>query len=428
MARTGRLIPDQEAVLVAVEASLPEGMVVVALSGGADSAALAWAVVELGAGARAVSIDHGLPGSAALMTAAARIAEQLGLPRQVIEVRSEGTSETALRTARLEALERAAGPGEIVMTAHTADDQAETVLGNLVRGAGATGLAGIPTIRGVFVRPLLGIPRSVTRAAASAAGLPFADDPVNDDPTIWRNRIRTITIPHLEEHYHPAVRAALGRAAHLIGADDLVLEERAAKVPVRRDEEAVVLPASALTSLPLPVATRVVRRALRRALSPYAGSFDDVTAVVETASTGARASLSGGLLASLEGPWVVIHPEEAPPPPEPVSLSLSGETRFGRWRIEPGSAEDPPGPMRADVPLGDGPVVVRAPHPGDRIAIAGGGHKRVADALREAGAPPRLRGRWPLVAAGDTIGWIVGVRVSAADAPTVRMSATRERP
>lgn len=427
MAGAGGLSPDQREVVDAVESSLTDHRIVVALSGGADSAALAWAVVHLGAEARAVSVDHRLPGSARLMEAATQIAEKLGMPHVVVATDSDGTSETALRRSRLAALEEASEPGEVVMTGHTADDQAETVLGNLIRGAGAAGLAGIPHRRGRFVRPLLGIARSVTRAVSAQAGLPFADDPENADPSIWRNRIRSTTIPHLEEHYNPAVRHALVRAATLVGADDRLLERRAERVPVHRDEEAVVFPASALTALPLPIGSRVARRALRLALGPYPGDADDVAAVLESAATGVRASLSGGLLAAREGAWVAIYPADAPPPPPPVPLATTGTTRFGPWRIEPAGGAVAVGTMTATVPIGEGEAVVRPPLPGDRVAIGGGHHKTVADALSEAGVPERLRERWPLVEADDTITWIVGVRVAPTTGPTARLSATRER-
>jgi tRNA(Ile)-lysidine synthase len=427
VARAGGLTPAQDAVLGAVSASLPAGPAVVALSGGADSAALAWAVTHVGAEARAVSVDHGLPGSARLMEAAAAVAVRLGMAHRVIPVRAEGTSETALRVARLEALEASREPGEVVLTAHTADDQAETMLGNLVRGAGPAGVAGIPYRRGVFVRPLLGVPREVTRRAAAEAGMPFVDDPANTDPSIWRNRIRTDTLPHLAEEYNPAVRDALVRAAALIGADDRYLEERADAVAVRRDEEAVVVPASVLVTLPEPIASRVVRRALRTHLHPYPGDADDVAAVLRTAATGVTASLTGGLLSTLERGLVAIHPAEPVSPPDPVPLATEGVTEFGVWRIRP--ADRPGiGAATAAVPVAEG-AVVRAPRPGDRIAIGGGGHKSVADALGEAGVPARMRPRWPLVAAGDTIGWIVGVRAApaAGGGRIVTLKATRER-
>lgn len=417
MARTGGVTAAQESVLGAVATALPTGPVVVALSGGADSAALAWAVATLQAPARALGVDHGLAGSARLMRAATAIAQHLGLRFDVIRVDPDGTSEGALRTVRLAALEGAATADETILTGHTADDQAETVLGNLIRGAGAAGLAGIPSRRGPFARPLLGVRREVVRLAAAEAGLPFVDDPENADMSIRRNRLRLETLPHLSE-YNPQVVESIGRSARLVEADDMFLEALAAEVPVRLDEEAVIVPAAVLRTLPTPVATRVVRAMLRAAGGPYAGEAADVDAVMAVATTGTTASLSGDLRATRERAVVVVHPNRPVPPPDAVSLDTAGSARFGPWiiRADPGGVRVPVG-SRAQV---------RAPAVGDRIAIGGGHHKTVADALQEAGVPVRLRARWPLVVDGDRIAWIVGVRTAPGDGESRMLSATKE--
>lgn len=418
MARTGGLTAAQETVLRAVDAAVPTGHLVVALSGGADSASLAWAVVTLRAPVRAVSVDHGLPGSARLMTAASAIASRLGLQHDTISVRTEGTSETVLRTARLAALESALGVDETILTGHTADDQAETVLGNLIRGAGAAGLAGIPRRRGRFARPLLGVRRQVARLAAAEIGLPFVDDPDNADLSIRRNRLRLQTLPHLGD-YNPQVVEAIGRSAHLMEVDDAFLEALAAAVPVRRDEEAVTVPAAVLTTLAAAVATRVVRAMLRAADGPYAGEAADVDAVMSVAATGVSASLSGDLLAVRERALVVIHPNRPVSPPGSVPMETAGTVRFGPWIIQADAAG-------VRVPVGDR-ALVRAPVAGDRISIGGGRHKTVSDALQEAGVPPRLRPRWPLVVDGDRIAWIVGVRTAPDDGENRTLSATKEK-
>ena len=124
--------------------------VVIALSGGPDSAAVAALAREAGICTRAVHVDHGLPASPAMRAAAIAVAEKLGIQLEVVEVRPAGTSETELRAARYEALLEHVGPNETIVTGHTSDDQAETVLMNLFRGAGPRGLAGIPARRGQF--------------------------------------------------------------------------------------------------------------------------------------------------------------------------------------------------------------------------------------------------------------------------------------
>lgn len=386
-----------------------------ALSGGADSAVCAWAAAAAGLPVRAVTVDHGLPESAALVAAAADIAAHLGLEHTVVPARSDSASEAALRDARYATLEAAARPGETLVSGHTEDDQAETTLGNLLRGAGAAGLAGIPVSRGRWHRPMLGVTRQEARAAAADLGLPFADDPGNEDPAIRRSRLRTEVLPMLER-VNPAVRRALVRAARLSAADDDALEARAAAVPAALRHGEVRVPAAALATLPDAVASRVARRGLRLLLDPYAGDLGDVEAVLEVARGAARsASISTGLVASREGPFVTIHRPGPLDPPAPAALGSPGEVRFGRWRVEavPVGAAPQPGHGRWMLALPPGePLVVRAAAPGDTVAMAGGS-KDAFDALREAGVPSRLRPVWPAVERAGRMVWLVGVRRAA---------------
>jgi tRNA(Ile)-lysidine synthase len=399
-----------------VLARVPPGPVTIALSGGADSAVAAWALRDV-EGVTAVTVDHGLPGSPALVAAAGVIAGDLGISHRVVVVHPRSASEGDLRIARLAALE-AATEGWIV-TGHTADDQAETVFGNLMRGAGPEGLAGIPWRRDRYVRPLLDIPRAETRRIAAELGLPFVDDPQNDDPTVRRNRIRTEALPSLAAAYNPGLREALLRTAASVAADHELIEARAALVPVVRDEEAVLVPAAALTVLPPAVAARVARRALRMLLGPPGGDGAAIGATLAAAAGTRVSTVIGGIDAHREGPWLVLA-ASPPPPPQPVELAPPATVRFGPWTITAGSGG-------VAVPVG-GTVLVRAARPGDRIAI-GVGTKRVTEALREAGVPPRLRARWPVVEERGRIAWVVGVRVASTSAGdgVVAMSAMKER-
>jgi tRNA(Ile)-lysidine synthase len=404
---------------------LPRGPVLVALGGGADSALLAWAVRQNRRRVRAATVDHGLPESPALIAAAQALAADLGIGHRVLPCAPAGTSEAALRVARYAALEAEAGPDEIIATGHTADDQAETVLGNLLRGAGSGGLSGIPARRGRWFRPLLRLTREEVRAAADVLHLPYADDPGNADLSHRRNVLRHEAIPLLEERFGPGVRPALRRAAGLLAADDAELERRAAAVQVRLTPDGVFLPAAVLATLPWPVAARVVRRALRLVLTPYPGHQRDVEAVraVVTCRSGTSLPVQGGHLAVREGAWVVVRPAADPVPPAPAALPVPGAVRFGGWAV---GAEGPmaaggPAPVGRRAVLIDaaaavGGLTVRAAVPGDRVDI-GAGHKPVAEALREAGVPAARRGGWPVVVSGGTIAWVPGVRLAAWAAP-----------
>lgn len=421
MAGAGGLSPLAHSVLARVAPRLPDLPLVVALSGGADSAVCAWAAAASGRPVRALSVDHGLEHSASLMEAASRIAARLCLPHEVLAARS-GPGEADLRVARYAVLEAAAGAGEALVSGHTADDQVETVVGNLLRGSGAAGLAGIPERRDRWVRPMLGVTREEARRLAAELGLPFADDPANDDFALRRNRLRHRVLPVLRETAPAADRAIL-RAAALLAGDDRALEERASRVPLRCSPGEVRVPAAALAVLPRPIAARAARRALRVVLDPYPGCAGDVDGILEVAAgSSAGSSLSGGLQASREGPWVVVYRPGDPRVPAPVRLPVPGLVEFGRHRI--GAEALPQAPVPA--PLGrsrallsldpDAPLLVRPAVSGDRLDI-GSGHKPVAEVLREAGVPARLRPGWPVVESGGRMAWVAGARAAAWAAP-----------
>ncbi|MDX1689582.1 MAG: tRNA lysidine(34) synthetase TilS [Acidimicrobiia bacterium] len=421
MAAAGGLSRD---LLDRVAARLPDAPLVVALSGGADSAALARCLLALGRAVRAVTVDHGLPASGDLVEGARRVAAELGLDHEVVEV-PPASGEGPLRDVRLEALEAAARPGEVVATGHTADDQAETVLGNLLRGAGAAGLSGIPGSRTGWVRPFLGVTREEARAAAD--GLPFVDDPDNVDPDVRRSWLRTRAIPFLEDREGDRVRPALRRAGGLLAADDALLERRAAAVPVLRRDPFVAVAAAPLTTLPGPVAARVARRLLRTAVPPYAGAADDVDGVLQVARSGRSRSVLGRLV-SREGGLVVVGPE-ATEPPGPADLGTG--IRWGRWTFTVGG--DGPGLSRrsALLPADRRPFRVRAWAPGDRLDTEIGS-KPVAEILREVGVPARFRPEWPVVDADGTMAWVVGGRLATWARPdptatTIRITAREAR-
>ncbi len=408
------------ALLVAISAGFPSSRFVVALSGGADSAVLAWLSAQLPAPAqpRAVFVHHGWEGSGRLQRAAEAVAHAVGLPLEVVSVAAT-TTEGEARRLRLEALETAAGEDPIV-TAHHRDDVAETVLSNMARGAGAAGRAGIPGRRGRYFRPLLTTPRAELRTAADELGLPYVDDPANDDRAHARNVIRHDVLPRLEAAV-PDARAGLGRSARLAAADDELLERTAATVPVTATPGGLAFPAAAVTMLPVPVVSRVVREVLRRLRPPYAGDGRQVAAVM-AAATGAPVDLGGGLRAVREGPMVsVVDVAAFVDIPSALDLAVPGEACFGHHRLTAKLV-----PAERIVPRGrhlghvdealSAALTVRASQAGERIDI-GTGHKLVSDALSEAAVPPRLRPGWPLVVAHGKIVWIAGVRLAAWSQP-----------
>ena len=405
-----------------VSSELPEYPIVVALGGGADSAVAAW-VSEPHRRVRAVFVNHELDGSATLLASAAKLSEVLDLPLSVLSAPvAEGSNlESRARDARWLTIRRDLGTDEVVVTGHSRDDLVETVLMNLLRGAGARGLAAMAAPHPGIVRPLLGIDRTELREVAEVLGLPFSDDPANDRRDLLRNRIRADLVPLLGEHYQPGVRSNLARAASHLAQDDAALEAAAAQIPVRDDEGAVLVPVAVLVTLPRAIAARAVRMALRRINPPYAGRSDDVHAVLRIAAgDGAKATLTSALTAAREGAYVAIWHGE-PLVPKPVLLEAPGHVRFGE-RIITAAVGYPAPPVPRSTVLVDPGVFdaapwIRAAELGERIDI-GGGTKLVRDALADAAVPLRKRAAWPVLARGARIAAIVSGRVAPWARPT----------
>lgn len=237
---------------------IPGGPVTVALSGGADSAALALLLERAGARPGCLHVDHGLSGSPQMARAADEVAEALGLAVDTVKVSIESgpSPEERAREARYGAFDTQPGP---VLTGHTRDDNAETMLINLIRGTGPEGLSGIPRFRPPNIhRPMLDITRDETREMAMLAGLPFTDDPMNADLSLTRNRIRHMILPLLTE-LNPKVVEALARAADTLDRDTTYLGEMTPPV------SGSSVPAGLVVTLPRPLADRLLADLLRSA-------------------------------------------------------------------------------------------------------------------------------------------------------------------
>ncbi|MEX8033072.1 tRNA lysidine(34) synthetase TilS [Microbacterium sp. 20-116] len=272
------LDPSVAEVRRAVRAALGrvDGPVVVALSGGPDSLALAAATsfeaARAGILAEAVVVDHGLQkGSDAVAAAAAEKARALGLGARVVrvEVGSTGGPEAAARTARYAGLAAAAAEigADVVLLGHTLDDQAETVLLGLARGSGGLSLAGMPTQRRdatgpVWVRPLLSVRRRTTVAACAAEGLEPWTDPHNANPAYSRVRVRDRVMPVLESELGPGVAEALARTAEQLREDadafQDMIDETIEDI-VEHAEAGISISVTALAANPAALRNRIVR-------------------------------------------------------------------------------------------------------------------------------------------------------------------------
>ncbi|HWC67966.1 MAG TPA: tRNA lysidine(34) synthetase TilS [Acidimicrobiales bacterium] len=235
-----------------------------AVSGGADSLALLVLAVEAGCTVTAVHVDHGLrPGSAQEAAVVAQTAVCYGthFRAEQAPVASGPNLEARARAARYARL-----PPD-VLTGHTADDQAETVLLNLLRGAGPDGMAGMRPDR----RPLLRLRRAETRALCAAEGLTPIQDPSNDDPTHRRNRVRHELLPLLDHIAGRDVAALIVRQADLFRDDAALLDELAAGLDPTD--------ARVVAAAPPALARRAVRRWLLGEHPPDRATVDRVLAV-----------------------------------------------------------------------------------------------------------------------------------------------------
>ena len=288
---------------------------VVAVSGGGDSVALLHLLHRFAARRRidltVAHLDHALrPGSALDARFVVRLATSLGLPSVVsrVEVRAarrkdESLEEAARRVRRaffLDTRERAGA--QAIATGHTVDDQAETILMRLARGAGPTALAAMtPAGPGPFVKPLLGIERAALRLWLEKKRIRFRDDPSNASLAFDRNRVRHLVVPTLAKALNPAAARHLVEAAGRLREDarylDALALERFEAIVTRRGN-GFAIQARAFAALPRPIAARVALIALSVAgCDPRRISTRKIDAVVALASAnpGSSLDLAGGI-------------------------------------------------------------------------------------------------------------------------------------
>jgi tRNA(Ile)-lysidine synthase len=320
-----------------------------------------------------------------------------------------------------------------VATGHTRDDQAETFLLRVLRGAGTSGLAGIRPTRGIFVRPLLDIRRRDLVQLLAAAGEPYREDSTNRDQTIPRNWIRHHLLPSLAEHLDADITDVLARQALVLRDESTVLDQIAeqARALVETDVEGggIALDASRLGALPVAVARRVVRMALLRVNDSRFLGFDHVEQVLglaERGESGVAADLPG-IRVELIGSAVVLSIRESRGPGAPVSFSYLLPVP-GRLDIpECGCAIETTEKARADISqvtrnkglttrheavidaeVATGGLWVRSRAPGDSLRPLGlGGRKKLQDVLVDRKVPRALRDQVPIVV--DALGRIVWV-------------------
>jgi tRNA(Ile)-lysidine synthetase-like protein len=443
---------------------------VVAISGGADSVALALGLHELREchhlDLYLAHVDHGLRAESAEDAAFVRLlGEKLGLPTVVYAAsvpeeaaRRRTGIEDAARIVRYRFLaeEYRARQAAAVLVGHTADDQVETRLLHVARGSGLRGLAGMAEDSTIqfpggesvrIVRPLLAIPRSATVAFCRARGIEPRRDPTNGDLAYARNRVRHAVVPALQA-INPRLGDALERLAQVASEAEAFIE---AELNRRLGELATVndrgwsIDRHGWRELPL-----ALKRALLRRAASSLGASGETDAEVGAEAieraivaadgwpTGKTLTWPGGLLVSISRDSFTIGREQAPPrgqdairidldrdaayelgdlPSELVDPDRAGAGWRGVLRIR---RADRPCPHRsgdrwhADLDratLDGAELMLRSGAPGDRIAPEGmNGRKKVQDLLVDAHLPRAERVRVPILATPSDVAWVVGLR------------------
>ncbi|RMF78749.1 MAG: tRNA lysidine(34) synthetase TilS, partial [Nitrospirae bacterium] len=398
--------------------------VVVACSGGGDSTALLHLLARL---ARPLPlelvvacVDHGLRPEAAAEAERVRAeAEGLGLPFHLrrldpSRLRRPGASLQAVaREHRYRALEsvRAEAGARWIATAHTADDVAETVVMNLVKGAARP--LGIAERRGAVVRPLLPFRHRELTAYLEARGLGWCEDASNRDRRYLRTRVRHELLPALAR-VNPAIHRVLGHTAAVLEEEERYLEAQLAphRAAIRDTPEGVELEVAAAARLPLALRRRLVRAACHRAGVVKELGFVHIEQVCRLvageAGTG-EVRLPGGIVARRRYRRLILGRQPAEPaPPADLEVAVAGRTAelpdLG-LRLELLDEEPPGGGLALRRGLLELPLRVRLPRPGDRLRPAGmgGRSKRLAALFIDAKVPPEERRRTPLLIAGGEI-------------------------
>lgn len=427
----------------------PGQTVLVAVSGGPDSLALLDLLARL-AGDRRLTLavahlDHGLrPDSAADADFVAASAAARGLPcvRERVDLpallRGSGAAPEALaREVRYAFLARAAAAvgADRVALGHNADDQAETVIMRLLRGAGTDGLAGIPPVRLPYVRPLLETPRSAIEEYCRARGLLPRHDVTNADPAYLRNRLRHELLPLLRS-YNPRLTESLGELGERLRDEAQYLRQVALTLLATLTADGDGLDCAGLAASPTALQRAALRAYYERETGALAPAYHHIERLRELAAgrDGGQHQLPGHLLARREYGRLVIVAAEAEPAAFELTLSLPGLTELPTgeaiavWLTDPGACAFATTNEKRLAYVDSAALagaVVRTRRPGDRIRITGVGEKKLQDLLVDAKLPRRLRDRLPLLAIGGDILWVPGQRVSevAAVTPATRQVA-----
>jgi tRNA(Ile)-lysidine synthase len=339
-----------------------------------------------------------------------------------------------------------------VATAHTANDQAETVLMRLLRGTGTRGLGGIyPVLEGKVVRPFLGLTRAEVMREIAARGLPYRVDSSNLNARLRRNKVRIDLLPLLAKDYNPGIIPLLNQIADRARDDEACLErlarDRAHPWRVREGREERI-PIRALMEFPPALARRVLRQMLQMVRGSSHGlthaHIESLRRFAAQAQSGKIQTLPGGAVARKEFSWLVVGPSAGEPdgPEFSYSVTFPGELAVRelectfRFKIlnrdDPGRAYNLNKLVVLDPQKLCGELVLRNWRAGDSFCPIGSrGIRKLKELFRERKIPEIRRKGWPVLLCAGQIVWVRGFppgRGVAATEQTQRVLIVEEEP
>jgi tRNA(Ile)-lysidine synthase len=383
----------------------------VLLSGGGDSVCLLDVALRLGAHVSALHVNYGLrPGADEDERFVRALCHRVGVPLHVerVHLPGAGNLQDRARDARYALAEHLAD-GDYA-AAHTASDQAETVIYRLAVSPGSRALQGMSPRRGRLVRPLLSATREEVRVYLRARGLDWREDPSNADRRFARARVRHDVLDRLRE-LTPTAERTIAETARQLREEAEVLDRSV-------DHALEELGGGPAVSLPplreqLPAVRRLLLRRLAElaAGEPRALSREEADAILGLGERGTKSlDLGDGLRAVAEYGTLRFTRAPEAEPPAPVTLPVPGRVRFGDWEIEAVLAAPGDVSVRGDALGGD--ITVRAWHEGDRMRPVGlGGTKTLQDLFTDRKVPRALRRSLPVLESDGEIVWVAGVAV-----------------
>lgn len=421
----------------------PDDVLLVAFSGGPDSTALLWGLTRIAARTKlrlhAAHLDHGLDADSPRRAAAARdLATRMGVPVTVerLEAPRPATEspEAFARRHRYAFLHRMADRvgAPFIVTAHHADDQAETVLLRLLFGSGLAGLGAMSQINGRVVRPLLGSRRAELRRALEGSALEPTRDPTNTDLGSPRNAIRSRLLPHLEDR-EPGMTARLCRLATTARRTNRRIEHRIEPLlglerlfsTIGRKTRGIAIDRQALEDLPEPLLPPALALVHRRAGAPYPASSAARRELLRQTRAGMTIGCDCGHGWRWEGDatnFRLVH-NASSPGGFAYNLTVPGAVDIPELDLRVQLTRGPVAPWMfdgrihrtglANVDLETQTVVVRNRRPGDRIRPLGSSKRRhLKDLLIDRRIPRRERDRLPLLVIDGEIAWVPGVTIA----------------